>query len=51
MYIIQYNDGRVMNTDCKAEAKFYAWLSHEMIICNVYKKGGGMALLSPYDFA
>lgn len=49
MYTIQFNDGRISRTDVIGEARFYAWLSIDYSICNVFKTGGCI-LLSPYDF-
>jgi len=48
MYIVQFNDGRVMNVP-GGEAKFWAWTSMEYSTCNVYKQGGSMILLGPFD--
>ena len=48
MFIIQHNDGRTFTVDHKGEARFWAWLSLDMIVCNVYRRGGS-GLLSPFD--
>jgi hypothetical protein len=47
MYIVQFNDGRLMTVP-GGEAKFWAWMSMEYIICNVYRAGHSI-LLSPFD--
>jgi hypothetical protein len=49
-WIIQSNDGRrVWSTPVRAEAQFYAWLSHEYCEYNVYTKGGSGVPLSPME--
>lgn len=46
-WIIQSNDGRrVWKTEVRAEAQFYAWLSHEYCEYNVYASGGKASPLS-----
>lgn len=49
MWIVQHNDGRISHVHHKGEARFWAWLSMDMIVCNVYKVGGSMMCLSPFD--
>ena len=48
MYIVQFNDGRTMSVP-GGEARFWAWMSMEYIVCNVYRVGGGAIMLSPFD--
>lgn len=50
MFIIQLNNGFVRYTDNAGEAKFYAMLSLDYCLCNVYRRGS-MQLLSQYDFS
>ena len=48
-YIIQRNDGSTWTTKNKGEAIFWAMISLNFSLCNVYKMGGSGVLLSPYD--
>ena len=51
VFLIQHNDGRVHETDVIAEAKFYAWLSIDYSLYNVYSVGGPtLGGLIPQDF-
>ena len=48
MYIVQFNDGRTMTVP-SGEAKFWAWVSMDFILCNVFKERGTCIPLSPFD--
>lgn len=48
-WIVQHNDGRCFNVYHKNEARFWAWLSMEMIVCNVYASNGNGYTVSPCE--
>jgi hypothetical protein len=48
MYLIE-NNGRVRETNIRAEARFFAWLSVTYCIGNVYRVGAAPYSLCPFE--
>lgn len=48
-WILQHNDGRISNIYNKPEARFWAWISYEFILCNVYVLNGDGRTLLPCE--